>query len=719
MEPPPFLNGDLFVVFMNSVHKEELCSETKRLPPFLNGMVPPLRNGIKPQLTNGVNFMSKRDLGRRWMSTNNLSLPVDNTITGKLQALRNKSQDNPNFIHFGLIGLISDPELLVLAYELIKSKQGNMTPGPDNITLDKLNLAWVHSVSKQIQTGKFQFKPALRVKIPKPGQPGQTRPLGIASPREKIVQKAIQLVLEAIYEPIFTDSSHGFRTGRSCHTALKSCTHKLIGVKWVIEGDISKCFDTIPHEKLMIVLRKHIGCDKTLTLISRALQAGYFEMGEITHNIVEGTPQGSVMSPILCNIFLHEFDIFIAELINGFNSGKVRRKHQIYRQVARQLEIARKNHDVKKVRTLRTQLWKLPSGDPLDPNYRRCIYIRYADDFIIGVIGSKKDTMTILEKARSFLSEHLGLHLNMEKTKVTHFPTQTIYFLGADLKGCKHLKGSYIVPFQKSGRYMFYSAPLNLRLEAPILKIFNKLVTAGFYRKVDSKFKPTRVGRLINLDMPDILRYYNSIIYGYLNYYTFADNRSSLGMIIHGLKHSCALTLKMKFKLPSRAKVFHKFGSNLTYTEVLTDSKGKMTEKKYQLRIPSDFKRLPFHERFTTQEVNLPNVHKVWNNKLTRSNLFKTCIICGSTPVEMHHLRKIKNLKNTKRKLDFLTTQMIAINRKQVPLCKTHHDKVHGKLGGLTETECIMFKEGCCNLLSQKVKNKNYFHSFMNGTGSI
>jgi len=199
--------------------------------------------------------------------------------------------------------------------------------------------------------------------------------------------------------------------------------------------------------------------------------------------------------------------------------------------------------------------------------------------------------------------------------------------------------------------------------------------------------------------MPDILKYYNSVIRGILNYYSFADNHSSLGMIVHGLKHSCALTLKGKFKLASRAAIFKKYGHLLTYTAVVTNNKGVMSEKKYSLFVPKTFRRLPFKMRFKVGDVSVPNLHRIWNSKFTRSNLWKNCIICGSFPVEMHHLRSLALVRKPTEQMDFLQAQMIAINRKQVPLCHEHHLKVHGKLGGLTFAERENFKSGCSNLI--------------------
>lgn len=326
--------------------------------------------------------------------------------------------------------------------------------------------------------------------------------------------------------------------------------------------------------------------------------------------------------------------------------------------------------DVPRIKLLRRRLWNTPAGDPFDPSFKRCTYIRYADDFIIGVIGSKADAVEILNKVKTFLGEQLGLDLHLDKTQITHFPTRPVNFLGAVLRGYGHLKGTYIKQIRYKSSTRFLSVALQIRLEAPIKPVLEKLVKARFFRKVNSKYKPIRVGRVMNNEIPDILKYYNSIIRGYCKYYSFADNRSSLGSIIHGLKMSCALTLKSKLKLHSVAAVYSKFGSLITYSKTI-ERKGEQITKKYSLQIPKNFKRLPFEQRFSISDASLPNLHRVWNSKLTKSNLWKACVICGSYPAEMHHLRSIASLRARSQSVDFFKAQMMAINRKQVPLCKT------------------------------------------------
>lgn len=216
--------------------------------------------------------------------------------------------------------ILSDPFFLVACYEEIKGKKGNMTPGSDNFTIEGLNWKWFVNTADSVHKGTFNFSSARRIEIPKAN--GQTRPLGIGSPRDKLVQKAIHAILEAIYEPMFLDYSHGFRPGRSVHSALRKIY--LTGNKhsWVIQGDITKCFDSIPHQIIMKHISKKIGDPRVLELISKFLNAGYIDpKGNIVKPSI-GTPQGGILSPLLCNIVLHQFDLFMDKLIHKFRKGE-------------------------------------------------------------------------------------------------------------------------------------------------------------------------------------------------------------------------------------------------------------------------------------------------------------------------------------------------------------------------------------------------------------
>lgn len=221
------------------------------------------------------------------------------------------------------IKTISNLKNLISAYELIKSNPGNMTTGNDNITLDGIDIEYLKNTQSKLKSGSFEFKPARRIQIPKPGKK-ETRPLTIASPREKIIQKAMLLVMERFYEKKFLDSSHGFRPARGTHTAMKNLEAQFQSVHYIIEADFSKAFDTIQHKALMTVIRKDVNCEKTLKIIESGLRAGYVELGNLHENLTIGTPQGSILSPLLCNIFLHQLDEYMEQIIKTYNKGNKR-----------------------------------------------------------------------------------------------------------------------------------------------------------------------------------------------------------------------------------------------------------------------------------------------------------------------------------------------------------------------------------------------------------
>lgn len=227
---------------------------------------------------------------------------------------------------------ISNLKNLVTAYELIKSNQGNMTPGPDGETLDGTTKDYLIRVQKKLRAGTFKFSPARRVQIPKPGKK-ETRSLGVASPREKLVQKAMQLILEPYFETLFKESSHGFRPKKGVRTAIKYLDSNFQSSHYIIEADFSKAFDTVNHVKLMELLKGHIKCQKTLALIKSSLKAGYVELNKPVVNPEVGTPQGSILSPLLCNVYLHPLDVFVEALKVIFEKGSHRKTSSEYTSI--------------------------------------------------------------------------------------------------------------------------------------------------------------------------------------------------------------------------------------------------------------------------------------------------------------------------------------------------------------------------------------------------
>ena len=473
-----------------------------------------------------------------------------------------------------LIQIIGSPSTLKIAYLMIKGNPGISTKGVNDETLDGISLKSIQKISDDVLSGNFKVKPVRRVMIPKPGKT-ELRPLGVSSPREKIVQKAIEIVLTAIFEEIFLDCSHGFRPGRSCHTALKHLQLKIgntSSYSWVIEGDIKGCFDNIPHNMIIKGISRKVDCPATLNLIKKILSAGYVLDNELKNRkskakvvrSIVGTSQGIVLSPLFSNIVLHELDRFIEkDLRSKYSIGKQRKANLEYRKLRYQIK---RETDKKKKKKLINKCLKIPSKDFHDENYKRIHYIRYADDWIILLGGSYKDAVNIRSMASDKL-QSLGLTLNFEKTQITSLRNGKCRFLGADFFIRKntenYFKPTRLVKKNTTIRQRF--AP-RIILHAPILELLIKLKDRGFVkRNSKGEFFPIGKSNCIPLTHPQILNYYNSKIRGILNYYSFVHNRNELWSIVRFLRYSCALTLARKFKLKSLKKTFSKFGKDLKF----------------------------------------------------------------------------------------------------------------------------------------------------------
>ena len=217
------------------------------------------------------------------------------------------------------------------------------------------------------------------------------------------------MILEAIYEPNFSDNSHGFRPNRSCHTCLGQIKSVYTGTKWFVEGDIKGCFDNIDHHVLIKIVRKRINDESFIELLWKFLRAGYLESWEY-HTTYSGAPQGSGVSPILANIYLNELDIFMENLKQEFDRQESYRKPQkAYSPDIRSAQLLEEKVKTAKaennqaeierakerINELYAKLRDTPCFEAIDEKYKKIQYTRYADDFIIGVIGSKEDAEII------------------------------------------------------------------------------------------------------------------------------------------------------------------------------------------------------------------------------------------------------------------------------------------------------------------------------------
>ena len=325
--------------------------------------------------------------------------------------------NEPEYKYERLYRILFNEQMFFAAYQRMYAKPGNMTPGTDGKTEDEMSIDRINKLRESIKDETYSPNPAKRIYIPKKN--GKMRPLGIPSFEDKLVQEAVRMVLEAIYEGHFEWTSHGFRPNRSCHTALKSLQNNFNGAKWFIEGDIKGFFDNIDHDVLIEIMKGRIADDRFLRLIRKFLNAGYMEEWQF-NKTYSGTPQGGIISPILANIYLDKFDKYMNEYANKFNKGTVRsrnkdicklnsRVHYLKRRINEVEDVNVRTRMVEELHEKQKRILTMPSGNDMDRNFRRLRYLRYADDFLIGVIGTKNECETIKADITKFMQEKLRL----------------------------------------------------------------------------------------------------------------------------------------------------------------------------------------------------------------------------------------------------------------------------------------------------------------------
>jgi group II intron reverse transcriptase/maturase len=461
------------------------------------------------------------------------------------------------------------------------------------------------------------------------------------------------MILEVIYEPMFSKSSHGFRNGKSCHTALKEIRTKFGVASWYIEGDISKCFDSFDHDLLINFIRNKIKDERFIRLIIKALKAGYFEFREYNHSIL-GTPQGSIISPILCNIYLDNFDKYVEQLIKTFSKGTKARPNPLWISYNNKKRRSHTNADKIKWHKL---MLSTPSKDLMDPNFKKLVYVRYADDWIIGVRGSLEDCKMILEQLRIFLQDNLKLTLSEKKTLITNAKQNRAIFLGTSISRGLHQTFNYSLgSFARRNNR-------DIRLEVPLDRIHKKLNDVGFLKD------KTPIPRFLWLhnSKDQIISLYNSVYRGYLNYYSFAMNKNQLISYLHFiLKTSCAKLLAAKFTLKSQNRVYLEFGKDFKGKDKIGFIVADYGLTPWDFKIPSDIRS---QQNKVSENGIINTLYAESISVASLENL--SCSKCGSKyRVEMHHVKYLKDLNPKLSKIDAL---MAKRRRKQIPLCRECH----------------------------------------------
>jgi group II intron reverse transcriptase/maturase len=590
----------------------------------------------------------------------------------KFRVILGKMAQKPTVQFDKLFPKLYNLELWMMAYEKIAPNQGNLTPGVDGKTIDGAGLKLIQEMITELKTSVYVPKPARRVHIPKAN--GKQRPLGIPSFRDKLLQTVVQFILEAIYEPTFSDASHGFRPERSCHTALEE-VKRMNGTRWWLEGDIKGFFDNLNHKTLLGIMGERITDQRFLHLIGQFLKAGYCENWKY-YKTYSGTPQGGNLSPVLSNIYLNKLDQMMAKEIAAFWKGKARKKNRAYNSASDRRRKAKKRARItgnwKEFKALRKEMLNIPATDPQDPTFRRLTYVRYADDFLIGVIGSKAEAQELKRRLKEYLEKELQLELSDEKTLITN-AKERVRFLGYDI-----IRGD-------GKRILRYPSKLGMCVKRTTSKQMVLLIPRekcyAFARKYGnpSKWNGTPRPELLNLSELEILMMYNAEIRGFLGYYSLADNLTSTAAGVLWLTSGSfyrTLASKRKSTLYQVKKSMKRAPGR--YTLMAQTKKGETRE--YEL--VTSTKQLWRGKTQLLHADREPNTMMYrGRTELGKRLLAHQCEWCGteSGGMQVHHVRKLGNLKGKA----IWERHMIERQRKTLVLCEKCHDDLHA--GRLSE----------------------------------
>jgi hypothetical protein len=424
---------------------------------------------------------------------------------------------------------------------------------------------------------------------------------------------------------------------------------------------------------LIKILAKDIQDGRLLNLIQRCLKAGYLEDWRY-HKTHSGTPQGGVLSPLLANIYLHELDVYIEDkLIPQYTRGQRRTSNPEYQTMSSAICRARKRGDDETVQVLQQQRRRIPSQNTYDPNFRRLTYMRYADDFILGFIGSKAEAQEIKAMIATFLSKTLHLEMSESKTLITHAKTQKANFLG-------YAVSIYHEDQQTTRRVETRSRVRNV----------NGHVRLGIpYGLVNGRIKPYQrngkvvsEGGLLFFSDAHIIDAYQRRFRGLAEYYKYAVDRCGLGKLKHVMETALTKTLAGKFRM-TVGKVYRRYDGKLTVDG--------FEYKTLQVEVPTEKGKRLVHwgaiplkvEKHFVEPLRDARQH---DRKYERPDLIQrlqatTCELCGSQEdCEVHHIRKMSDLKKRwagRKKKPKWVQLMIAIQRKTLVVCHQCHMDIH------------------------------------------
>ena len=569
------------------------------------------------------------------------------------QGLARKAQADKAHQFEDLYHLLCRREWIEEALRHVLNNDGSQTPGVDGMSWkdfndveksdfenEKFKQQFIDELQTELKSHTFKPMPVRRVEIPKPGT-NKTRPLGIPTVKDRTVQMLLKMVLEPIWEADFYYFSNGFRPGR-CTMDCVQPLYKLCGTKtgyrWVIEGDVRACFDKIPHDRLIQAVARRIADTKVLTLIRRFLKSGIM----IERTLVpseEGTPQGGICSPILANIYLHQFDEWYSQHYAAPDQQTDQRGYSAWSR-----------QRVKGKNLAAVQMF------------------RYADDWILVIRGTNTQAQDIKEACKAFLRDELGLELSEEKTKITHI-VDGFEFLGYRIFRC------------------------NKPSDGRKVGVFMRPTEKGL-KRVQAKIKAMTARSTINDDYPYKLQAINAVIRGWANYYRAVNPTETFHKLDRYVWLRLRKWLEKKYgigpKEVKRRYMHHQSGPKGGRDEFAAQEgdetwiwRYRATQTKLIYHRPSIKRHWPhpYLEKVKVEHYILPTLKDMWQGNsaapvytANRREVFKrangACEHCGrATKLTVHHDHRVRWNKKPKQ-ADHRPGAMEA-------LCQSCHDKEH------------------------------------------
>jgi group II intron reverse transcriptase/maturase len=569
----------------------------------------------------------------------------------------------------GVYRQLYNPALYLRAYGRIYRNDGAMTHGVTAETVDGMSLAKIQGIIESLKTERHRWTPVRRMYIEKKGST-KLRPLGIPTWSDKLLQEVVRSLLEAYYEPQFSPSSHGFRPGLGCHTALTTIQRRWSATTWFIEGDISKCFDSLGHPTLLAILSEKIHDNRFLRLIENLLKAGYLEDWKYGHTF-SGTPQGGVASPILSNIYLDRLDQYVEQvLFPEYNRGATRKPNKAYRRLRQGVEKNRHSHPEEAAR-LRKQMQRTPSVVLDDPDFRRLRYVRYADDFLLGFIGPREEAEAIKRRIGEFLHDQLGLELSGTKTLITHARTEHARFLGYDI--------GTLQQDERRGRHGRFNGKVALKVPAEAVRERCK--------SYSRRGRPIHRQELVHDSEFSIVAQFQGRYRGFAEYYKLATNRSYLlGRLKWVMETALTKTLALKLGI-SVSQVYARFGTTLQTAQGPRKGLEVRVERDGKPPLVARWGGITLaRQRFAVLD-DREQPAGVGHSELLARLLADACELCGSRDrVQVHHVRHLKDLLRRRRGQGpppRWVQVMASRRRKTLVVCHECHTGIHrGDLRG-------------------------------------